>query len=249
MAALSSALTKFRSKCSHRRFVRLVVAVVVVALLPVPWQHNTSSSLGMAWGMDNRLVVNGQRLNPPGRWSWLTAGRPVLVGELAVIRIRQRLDPANVSGVNDLRHGSKDVRPTSVEPAAAAVGLEAADHPSEEVSAAVGGHGPPYSWIRSMAMGSSHGLMVALTTYAAHTEENLAAGRHIAGTGVVRADGTVGRIGGLRAKAAAARRADVDVLLVPASQIKELGTFDPGDMQVLAVHSLDDAIEKLRAGH
>lgn len=116
----------------------------------------------------------------------------------------------------------------------------------DDVDAAVGGHGPPYSWIRSMSMGSSHGLMVGLVTYTGVTGEDLAAGRHIAGTGQLHGDGTVGTIGGLPAKAAGARRAGADVLLVPAAQADQLDSFDPGPMRVLEVVSLQDAIDQLR---
>lgn len=115
-----------------------------------------------------------------------------------------------------------------------------------DVEASVGGQGPPYSWIRSMSMGSSHGLMVGLTTYAALADEDLAAGRHIAGTGRLFGDGTVGSIGGLTAKAGAARRSGADVLLFPASQAHLLASFDPGSMRLVPVTSIDEAIAELR---
>ncbi len=117
---------------------------------------------------------------------------------------------------------------------------------TEHVDAVIGGHGPPYSWIRTMSMGSSHGLMVGLVTYATVSGEDLAAGRHVAGTGQLSADGSVGRIGGLVAKASGARRAGADVLLVPASQARQLDGADLGGVRVLGVTSLKDAIQQLR---
>ena len=293
-------------------------------LLPVPWRHVSDSVVGLAWGLDTRLVVGGERLDPPGRWSWLTVGRPALVGELAWQRLRRIVDPDSPDGAADLRRGSISSRPAHVEAVAAAVGLQRAGHelalglrvrvaeasgpdvpdrarlthlnghpltdraswraafadPPPDgrltfttasgechvapdgtlpyrhvdvvdiaptwVTAAVGGHGPPYSWIRSMAMGASHGLMVGLTTYAAASGEDLAAGRHVAGTGRLLGDGTVGTIGGLQSKAAAARRAGADVLLVPASQVYLLDGVDMGGVRVLAVTTIDDAIRQLR---
>ena len=98
-----------------------------------------------------------------------------------------------------------------------------------------------------MAMGSSHGLMVGLTTYVAASREDLAAGRHVAGTGRLLGDGTVGTIGGLASKAGAARRAGADVLLVPAGQVHLLDGVDLGGMRVLAVTTIDDAIDQLRS--
>ena len=74
---------------------------------------------------------------------------------------------------------------------------------------------------------------------------DLARGRSIAGTGGIRGDGSVDRIGGLRAKAAAARDAGADVLLYPAEQSRVLDGFAAGSMRLLPVASLDDAITAL----
>lgn len=301
--------------------------LVVALLLPVPWQHRQDSSLGIAWRLDRRLHLGDAALDPPGRYSWLTVGRPALVGELLWQSVTQVTDPRARPLARDLRRGSVNSRPEHVEGVAAAVGLRRAGHDvtlavevtvsvpeaghdglptrarithvngvrlddraalvdalqasvadgalsfrtaagtrhvtssagrlpylhveivdlAPDVEAAVGGTGPPYSWIRSMAMGSSHGLMVGLTTYASVIDDDLARGRHVAGTGRLLGDGTVGSIGGLRAKANAARRAGADVLLFPASQAHLLATFDPGQMQLLPVATLDEAILALEA--
>lgn len=68
--------------------------------------------------------------------------------------------------------------------------------------------------------------MVALTTYAHVVDADLAQGRHIAGTGGIRGDGTVTRVGGVAAKAGAAHRAGADVLFVPASQASQLDDLE-----------------------
>lgn len=302
-----------------------MVVAAIVLVLPVPWRHVSDSVVGLAWGMDTRLVVGNEHLDPPGQWSWLTVGRPALVGELAWQRLRRAVDPDSPDGAKDLRRGSISSRPAHVESVAAAVGLQRAgqhvalglrvrvsgpsgpdlphvarlthvngheltdraswraalaalrpdgrltlttssgetyvapdgtlpyrhvdvvDIAPPGVTAAVGGHGAPYSWVRSMAMGSSHGLMVGLTTYAAASGEDLAADRHVAGTGRLLGDGTVGTIGGLPSKAAAARRAGADVLIVPAGQVHLLADVDVGRMRVLAVTTIDDAIRQLRS--
>jgi PDZ domain-containing secreted protein len=114
--------------------------------------------------------------------------------------------------------------------------------------AAVGGRLaaiPPFSLFRSLALGRSHGLVVALATYADAIDLDLAGGRHIAATGGVRSDGSVTRIGGLPAKARAARRVGVDVFFFPAGQEGDLSTFDPGSMKLVPVASLDEAIDFL----
>jgi PDZ domain-containing protein len=87
--------------------------------------------------------------------------------------------------------------------------------------------------------------MVALIAYAHGSGRDLAGGRTIAGTGRVFADGSVGTIGGLRAKATAARDAGADVLLFPASQQDRLDGFDPGSMRLVPITSLDAAIAAL----
>ena len=55
------------------------------------------------------------------------------------------------------------------------------------------------------------------------------------------------RIGGLVAKATAARNRGADVLLFPAVQAHELEDFRPGRMRLLPVASLDEAIQLLEA--
>jgi hypothetical protein len=103
----------------------------------------------------------------------------------------------------------------------------------------------PGSWFRDLALGRSHGLMVALVSYVFASGDDLATGRAIAGTGTIRADGTVGPIGGLRSKATAARHVGADVLLYPAAQRAHLDGFRPGSMRLCAVDTLDDAIAAL----
>ena len=122
------------------------------------------------------------------------------------------------------------------------------DVPSDPLEVAVGGRLArtwPGSWFRDLALGSSHGLMVALVSYGYASGEDLADGRAIAGTGTIRGDGSVGSIGGLRAKASAAREIGADVLLFPAHQAAQLDGFDPGEMRLLPVASLDEAIAAL----
>lgn len=103
----------------------------------------------------------------------------------------------------------------------------------------------PIEWFRELSLGSSHGMMVALTTYAHASGLDIAQGRHIAGTGGIRGDGTVVPIGGLEAKATAARRAGADVLFVPATQIGLLAGFEAGTMAVVPVATLAEAIAYL----
>jgi hypothetical protein len=126
--------------------------------------------------------------------------------------------------------------------------VDVIDKPDRSLHVAVGGRLAGTwagSWFRDLALGSSHGLMVALVSYAYASGEDLARGRAIAGTGIVRYDGSVGSIGGLRSKAAAARDIGADVMLFPAQQASDLDGFDAGNMRLIPVMSLDEAIEAL----
>ncbi|MDZ7678722.1 MAG: hypothetical protein U5K29_09220 [Acidimicrobiales bacterium] len=218
---------------------------LLLALLPVPWLTvRGADPPGTAWRLDGRVTVDGDTIDPPGEWYWLTVGRPPLVGEVVNAWV------TGADGPIDLRHGDDASRPQASEPAAVAVGLRAAGQPrlAEDLDVAVGGRlaaTPIGDWYRSLALGRSHGLMVSLVTYAHASGEDLSRGRAIAGTGAIEPDGTVSRIGGLPSKARAAATAGADVLLFPAEQVDELDGFDPGTMELIPVANLDDAIDAL----
>jgi PDZ domain-containing secreted protein len=120
--------------------------------------------------------------------------------------------------------------------------------PTESVEVVVGGWlatTPVGRWYRNLASGSSHGLMVALVAYTYASGDEIGQGLSIAGTGTMRADGSVGRVKGLIAKATAARRAGADVLLFPRDQESELEGFERGTMDLVPVASIDEAVEAL----
>ena len=108
----------------------------------------------------------------------------------------------------------------------------------------------PVSWYRNFSLGRSHGLLLALAAYSDASGEDLAAGRAIAGTGVIRGDGTVAPVGGLGAKARAARRAGVDLMIYPADQRCQGETIMASPqvqgMAMIPVDTLTEAIELLR---
>lgn len=93
--------------------------------------------------------------------------------------------------------------------------------------------------------GPSAGMMTALTVYDLFSAEDLAAGRVIAGTGTIDAEGRVGAIGGIEEKVVAAERAGVEILLIPASQRGEVDDVPPG-IELVAVNTLQEAIDALR---
>lgn len=234
----------------RRRLTRQVAitsaVLAVVALLPVPWRLQLGDDpLALVWGLDGRLEVDGELLDPPGTWSWLTVGRPPLVGEV----VADVLGGGEMSSW-DIRDGDPSSRPAMVEPVAAAVGLREAgiDVLPGEVDAVLFGNLPdvaPIDWARRhLALGPSHGLMVSLTTWAAAREVALE-GVHVAGTGALKPDGSVTQIGGLEAKARAARDDGADVLFFPLSQASELDGFPGGTMRLIGVDHVTDAVATL----
>lgn len=108
----------------------------------------------------------------------------------------------------------------------------------------------PESWYRKLALGRSHGLILALAAYVHESGEDLAKGRAIAGTGVIRVDGTVSAVGGLAAKARAAYRVGVEVFFYPAAQRCQGPSISAAlggrGMVMYPVGSLDEAIGVLR---
>lgn len=99
--------------------------------------------------------------------------------------------------------------------------------------------------------GPSAGLMLTLGILDLVGEEDLTDGAVVAGTGTIDADGTVGPIGGIALKMAAADAIDADLFLVPAGNCAEaLAARDPG-VPMARVATLDDALAALtdlRAG-
>jgi PDZ domain-containing protein len=88
--------------------------------------------------------------------------------------------------------------------------------------------------------------MVGLTVFDLLAQENLLAGRRVAGTGTLDIDGRVGGVGGVREKTIGAIDAGYDVLLVPASSAAEARRVADGRIVVHGVASLDEALAALR---
>ena len=94
--------------------------------------------------------------------------------------------------------------------------------------------------------GPSAGLIYALAIADMLDAADVAGSRDIAASGTIQLDGRVGAVGGLREKLTAAEGADVDVFLVPRS---ELGDVPPADrrgrVSIQGVETLEEAMEIL----
>lgn len=132
-----------------------------------------------------------------------------------------------------------------------------------DVEAASGGNGRAYLGVTMVAQpadgirvsynlrdigGPSAGLMFSLAVVDKLSPGELSGGEFVAGTGTIDADGTVGPIGGITHKIAAAEHAGATVFLVPRGNCDEATSksYD-GDITLLAVDSLDGAVKALDA--
>ena len=93
--------------------------------------------------------------------------------------------------------------------------------------------------------GPSAGLMIALTVYDLVDEGDLTRGRVVAGTGTIDATGTVGPVGGVAQKVAAAVEAGAEVFVVPGAEATEAERAAEGKLRVVPVATLREAIAAL----
>ncbi len=89
--------------------------------------------------------------------------------------------------------------------------------------------------------GPSAGTMLALGIIDELTPGSLAGERHVAGTGTIDTEGTIGAIGGIAQKVAGARDAGATVFLAPADNCAELAGRVPDGLDVYSVSTLKEA--------
>ena len=107
-------------------------------------------------------------------------------------------------------------------------------------------YGPRISFDLGQEIGGpSAGLVFALAIYDKITDGALLAGRKVAGTGSITADGQVGPIGGIQEKIAGAEGAGAEVFLVPAPNCGDLAGVRT-KMTLVKVATLRDAIGALQ---
>ena len=93
--------------------------------------------------------------------------------------------------------------------------------------------------------GPSAGLAFTLGILDLMTPGDLTGGKEVAATGTIAADGTVGEIGGIEGKVTTVSRAHVKYFLVPVEDAPAAQAKAPKDVQIVPVHSLDDALNFL----
>jgi Lon-like protease len=95
--------------------------------------------------------------------------------------------------------------------------------------------------------GPSAGLMFALGIVDKLTAEQENGGEHVAGTGTIDADGTVGPIGGIQQKLRGARDAGATVFLVPTENCEDAAGAGVDGLRLVRVTTLSDALTGMAA--
>jgi len=95
--------------------------------------------------------------------------------------------------------------------------------------------------------GPSAGLMFSLAIYDVLTPGSLTGGQPIAGTGEIEPDGSVGAIGGIQQKIAASDRDGARLFLVPKDNCDEAVGAAKGDVRLVKVSTMHDAVQSVEA--
>lgn len=93
--------------------------------------------------------------------------------------------------------------------------------------------------------GPSAGLMFSLAIYDTLTKGSLTEGDVVAGTGTIQADGSVGPIGGIDQKIAAARGDGAQLFLVPTDNCRDAADAPNGDMELVRVTTMSQAVDSI----
>ena len=93
--------------------------------------------------------------------------------------------------------------------------------------------------------GPSAGLMFSLAIYDTLTPGSLSGGEVIAGSGTIDPDGKTGPIGGIAQKIAGAEAAGAQLFMVAADNCSDTTDLDTGDMRLVRVATMHDAVEAI----
>ncbi len=94
--------------------------------------------------------------------------------------------------------------------------------------------------------GPSAGLALTLGLLDVLSNGQLTGGHHVAATGTINLDDTVGDVGGVAQKTVAVRRAGAQVFFVPPQEL-QAAKSEAGSMKIYAVSTLDEALSDLKS--
>ena len=197
----------------------------IVSQIVVTTVYRDSPSDGVLQPTDELLKVDGVEITSPGQVAETARGAPI--GTTFTFTVK--------------RDGKeRDVQVTS------------APHPDDETVPYIGiGVGVYYSaefpidFTLHDVGGPSAGLMFTTGIIDLLTPGDLTDGAHIAGTGTITPDGTVGPIGGIRQKLAGARNSGATLFLMPAQHCTEAAGHIPDGLTVVPIQTLTEAIQTI----
>ncbi|ADO76924.1 YlbL family protein [Halanaerobium praevalens] len=94
-------------------------------------------------------------------------------------------------------------------------------------------------------IGPSAGGVFTLEIYNQLTERDITNGKKIAGTGTISLDGKLGRIDGVKYKIMAAKKAEVDLFIVPKENYETAAQF-AGDLKLIKADNINDVLNYLK---
>lgn len=165
-----------------------------------------------------------------------------------VAELLQRVEPGDDASITVRRDGTETevVTPTAAspeDPERTVVGISISDEPNLPFKVDID--------VGNEIGGPSAGLMFSLAILDKLTPGAMTGGLHIAGTGEIDNDGTVGAIGGIQQKVAGAARAGAAAFLVPADNCADAREADRADeltlVRVTTLSEARDAVEALAA--
>lgn len=248
MAGNVGAVRKAGAARLGRRWPSVLMAVgvalaVAATTVPLPLEETRP---GRVLDLDERVTVAGAHEPSTGGFDALTVARR-RVTTWGWARYRLGFATGDLEPTSAPRASQADKRLAFHDAAQTAVAVAEIELGLNVTWAITGERVLPYSVTvdQDGVGGASGGLAIGLAVYDRLSPIDLARGRRIAGTGTLAADGTVGRVGGVAAKARAAAAAGVDVFVAPTSQAGEARAILGSDVEVLGVDTFAEALAEL----
>ena len=214
--------TESEGNASTAAFTRLGLPTKVIAAYTVPG----SAADGVIHEKDEIVSVDGQRVERPEQ-----VRGPVFFHKPGdELQMTLRRDGKEITKTIKLGEN-----PDAPKMAMLGIGMDVEAADGTKVDYKLSGIGGP-----------SAGLMLTLGVIDKLSPGDLTGGHHIAGTGTIDGAGSVGEIGGITHKIAAARDSGAQYFFVPQGNCDEAKTADAGEMKLINVSTLDDALAALK---
>lgn len=241
-----------RRRLTRQRWLACVSAALLLLAGAQLWLHAKYVTLAPGWARpaSTLVQVRGARGGENLLYVVVAARRANLIDYVrswfdAAIEVRPKEDQlAGEQGWTEYARRMQEMMDES-QAVAAAVALRSLDYRVDLDAFAHGGGPVPLDFRERGIVGASAGLMMALELFVQLTGEEWVARRLIAGTGVLRADGTVHPVDGVRQKIATSLAAGAEVFLIPRENLDEARGM-ASDIRLVPVETFEEAVAALR---